>query len=312
MIQPVPQPAVPPAKPGPSNPWYTSEPSIRIGLVLLSVTITSTITGVAQIGWAMATVVGLCTVTSIFTLCVAVRLFQKSRRGDPENRAQAIYEQVQKLVSGSGVHVEYVEEDESNYKGRIYRRLTEVVEQATESIEIMDLPSRGTKITPAAAHPERLRYLQALTHSVERAGPGFRFRRVEQIAHTPGCASPEAAAPMRDLLPPAKFDHTRAVLRLRDERKTEAQVRVMCAWARRSVSFLVIDRRTLVLQALGRDAAGHEYMCGTFFITDNTGNVVRPFLELFDSVANASVNLQLHHFDQDPPNADPDPGRDAA
>jgi hypothetical protein len=237
------------------------------------------------ITWSTATLVGILVVLVLS----AVFLFAET-----SGRVQLLADAIEASVRF--VEEPYRKEDATKYRGVLYEVLERLVRDA--EFEIYALASgykRIDKQHETDLHESRRRYLSAIEKNIERHKSGkFEYVRILQIDRR------LRRHPISRIIGGLTADHCRKVVDLKKQFSELADIdlSVMAIDTQMTTSFIVIDRKYLVIEIDGLDSEGETYAAGLLVIEDRGKRIVDKFIRHFKSYQRPAQELKAEHFQQ--------------
>lgn len=188
--------------------------------------------------------------------------------------------------------VRYVEEPYRTdqgipYKGHIFDEIARLVTNAEEQILLLGTPY-SNEVHDTALDPSRKRYLDAIEDRIEQhLNAAFKYIRIMQA---PWETSPANYRPHGELT----INHCITALEVKQKlTNPNVEIHIMTIKSQRLSSFMIVDKRWLVLEIDGYDPKGTAYMVGAFFLEDRRGKLIERFIRYFQAIEREAKNLSL-------------------
>ncbi|RMH37872.1 MAG: hypothetical protein D6694_13050 [Gammaproteobacteria bacterium] len=214
-----------------------------------------------------------------------------------------VSEHMQTLSNKMATTVSYKEElfrehEGVAFRGVVFRELAKLVSEAES--EILALAATVESVTELAQptlfktteHPSRAEYLRALEDTIVRHREiGFKYVRINQVPLD------GIDKPLSKYLGNTSSAHCRRILELeRQSDNAKLTLAIMKLPQRRLGSFMIVDRRYLVLEVDGIDSEGNPYAAGMFFLEDREGRIIERFLWYFDNLERLAQPVTLEEL----------------
>lgn len=218
-----------------------------------------------------------------------------NRRENNEIRNR-LTETQQALADSVAVTVRYVEElyreaENIPFKGIIYDELKELISRAKSEILIFSAMYTEGLPHKTDEHPSRAEYLHTLEQTViARQGTDFKYERILQLSPRRVCSS------LAESLGKRTTEHCRRILELKHQLRPESKLRLSIKRLDAPTmltSFMIVDRRYVLLEIYGIDSEGDPYARGVFFFDDRKGELSERFRWHFDSLDNLAKPIGL-------------------
>lgn len=201
---------------------------------------------------------------------------------------------LQSLSDRMGTTVYYVEElyreqEGVRFKGIVFNELQKLVSEAKSEILALAATSEQGRRFRTTEHPARAQYLFALEDTILRHKEnGFKYVRINQIPRE------GKDSPLIEYLGTVSTNHCRRILELeRQADSAKLNISIMKVPTQRLASFMIVDRRYIVLEADGIDPEGNPYAAGMFFLEDKEGKLIDRFLWYFDNLERLAQPVTL-------------------
>lgn len=265
---------------------FLSRNTERLILFLSGVLISGVISGLIGniITWSVSLLVMLVIVVTM----TAVFLFTETSR-----RMQDLADKMETTVSY--IEEPYREEQGVPYQGRLFKEIARLISEAENEILLLGTPyAEASQVHPTSLHISREQYLQAIEENVKRHRSGtFTYIRIQQIPWKMNDPS------FLSTLGKVTNEHMQRILKIdQDENSPDLILNIMRIKTQRMNSFLIIDRRLIILEVDGYDATGFSYMIGCFFLEDRSGKLIKRFVQYFRNVERQAEDLSLVHFSE--------------
>jgi hypothetical protein len=246
------------------------------------------ITGIASailektVSWSIASLIGI----TIVLVLSSIFFFAETR------------ERVQVLADAVESSVRYVEEpfresEGVKYKGILYEVIERLVRDA--ETEILVLASTYKQLYERHStdlHPSRMQYLTALEDNIRRHASGkFEYVRILQIQRE------HKSVPIPEVVGELTANHCRQVLQIAMQSESpDVTLAIMAIDIQMTTSFIIIDRRYVIIEIDGLDSEGDIYAAGLLVIEDRGGRIVKKFIRHFVSYQRLARELTLDDF----------------
>jgi len=204
-------------------------------------------------------------------------------------------ERVQILADAVESSVRYVEEpfresEGVKYKGILYEVLGRLVRDA--ETEILALASTYKKLSghhSTDSHSSRIQYLGALEDNIKRHESGkFEYIRILQIHREFKSAS------ITEVVGEVTANHCRQVLQIAMQSESpDVTLAIMAIDTQMTTSFMIIDRRYVIIEIDGLDSEGDSYAAGLLVIEDRGRRIVNKLIRHFVNYQRRARELTL-------------------
>lgn len=213
-------------------------------------------------------------IATMLVIVAAIFFFSETN-----HRVQELADKVETTVYY--VEEPYREQEGIQFKGVTYIELKKLIGEAKKEILTLTTSSiddgKG-RITDT--HSSRVDYFRTIEKNIElNQESGFKYIRIQQVPRD------------TENLPVSRFvntetaNHYRRIIEL--ERRLDNQklnVSIMKMPTQRITSFIIIDRRRIILGVDGIDIANRPYTAGMFVFDDRGGNMVERFIRYFENL----------------------------
>lgn len=230
---------------------------------------------------------------AILALVSVSLLTNRHENNEIRNR---LTETQQALADSVAVTMRYVEElyreaENIPFKGIIYDELKELISRAKN--EILIFAAMYTEGLPHKTdeHPSRAEYLHTLEQTViSRQGSDFKYERILQLSPR------RARSSLAESFGKRTTEHCRKILEIKHQLRPESKLRLSVKRLdalTMLTSFMIVDRRYVLLEVYGIDSEGDPYARGFFFFDDRKGELSERFRWHFDSLDNFAKPIGL-------------------
>ncbi|MCW3490217.1 hypothetical protein [Dethiobacter alkaliphilus] len=205
---------------------------------------------------------------------------------------QQTSQQIHQMAISSGTRVRYVgnkwQGDETR-KGEVFFEVQKIIEEAES--EILVAGHNDPYFDPNAyscnktntdqAQEKRVMYLKAIEQKLENTQAPFEYTRIIQIPYDSDFQISE------ETVGPVEFAHCHRSLEIKNKKKSdELVVNIMKMRTERTMTFLIIDRKYLIVADTGikhTNVGKVSYVAGVFIIEDFKGSLTLGFQRYFKS-----------------------------
>lgn len=213
-------------------------------------------------------------IATILVIIAAIFFFSET-----SHRVQELADKVETTVYY--VEEPYREQEGIQFKGVTYLELKRIIGDAKrEILTLTTLSIDDGKGRITDTHSSRVDYFRMLEQNIEQhQASGFKYVRIQQV--------PRDA----ENLPVSRFvntetaNHYRRIIELERRLKNEKlNISIMKMPTQRITSFIIIDRRHIILGVDGIDVDNRPYTAGMFVFDDKGGNMVERFIRYFENL----------------------------
>jgi hypothetical protein len=235
-----------------------------------------------SIAWSIASLI----VATIIVIVAAVYFFSESARRilTLANRMETTVYYVEEL---------YREHEGIRFKGIIFGELKKLVSRAKNEILVLATSTFDGKAFVTQEHSSREQYFLALEETIVRnQDKDFKYVRIAQIPHE------NKNLPVINYLGTVTADHCRRTFEIeRSSQPCQLSLSFMQVPIQKFISFMIIDRRYILLAVDGLDTDGNPYAAGIFVLEDKEGTLVNRFLWYFDNLERLAKPITLADLD---------------
>lgn len=206
---------------------------------------------------------------------------------------------IQKLADSLEIAVQYIEEpyseDDKNYQGRIYEPMIKLMDDARKEILVLGTAYvEQDQVHKTSSHPSRKKYLDTIENNVRRhQGESFKYIRILQVPKGTDSVS------ISKIVGDTTAKHCYQILELAQKKEHfDNSLDILRIETQRMGSFLVIDRRYVIIEIDDIDSNGNTFANGFMYIDDRGGKVAEIFARYFNKLERRANELSKKDFNE--------------